>query len=86
MNPKEGWISDGREVLHFKPARWDRWAQELELTVGEWIQGEAVPLLKRRERISRKEALALWSEKRQVGWRTVPPQWSPPQAWRNPQM
>ena len=44
-NPREVWISNGRHVLHFKPARWNRWAQELELTVSEWIPGESVPLL-----------------------------------------
>lgn len=56
MAPKEGWISDGRNVLHFKPARWDRWAEELEITAGEWIPGQPVPLLKRRERMSCEQA------------------------------
>jgi hypothetical protein len=85
MNPKEGWISDGRQVLHFKPARWDRWSQELELTVGEWIPGQPVPLLKRRERINRKEAIALWLEKRQQGWTSVGAQWVPPPEIQSPQ-
>ena len=34
--PEEGWLSDGRRVLHFKPVIWDRWQQELEVTHGEW--------------------------------------------------
>jgi hypothetical protein len=24
LSPQEGWISDGRQVLHFKPKRYDR--------------------------------------------------------------
>ena len=78
MAPKEGWISDGRNVLHFKPARWDRWAEELEITVGERIPGQPVPLLKRRERMSREQALGLWLQKRQRSWKTVEAQWVPP--------
>jgi hypothetical protein len=40
LSPREGWISDGRQVLHFRPSRWDRWAQRLEVTVGELLQGD----------------------------------------------
>jgi hypothetical protein len=28
----EAWLSDGRQVLHFRPGRWDRWSQRLELS------------------------------------------------------
>ena len=44
LSPKEGWISDGRQVLHFQPCRYDRWSQVLELTTRELIPGQA-PLL-----------------------------------------
>ena len=45
LSPQEGWISDGRQVLHFQPRRYDRWSQSLEVTLGELIPGEATPLL-----------------------------------------
>ena len=45
LSPQEGWISDGRQVLHFQPRRYDRWSQSLEVTLGELIPGEAAPLL-----------------------------------------
>ena len=45
LSPQEGWISDGRQVLHFQPRRNDRWTQSLEVTPGELIPGEASPLL-----------------------------------------
>jgi hypothetical protein len=35
FSPREGWISDGRQVLHFRPVRYDRWSQALEVTCGE---------------------------------------------------
>ena len=31
LSPKEGWLSDGRQVLHFRPVHWDRWSQRLEV-------------------------------------------------------
>ncbi|MEB3104366.1 MAG: hypothetical protein VKN17_01145 [Cyanobacteriota bacterium] len=34
MTRQKGWISDGRRVLHFRPLRYDRWSQSLELTLG----------------------------------------------------
>ena len=45
LSPQEGWISDGRQVLHFRPSRWDRWSQQLEVTVGELVPDQPVPLL-----------------------------------------
>ena len=80
LSPKEAWLSDGHQVLHFRPTRWDRWCQQLEITVGELLPGQPVPLLKKRLEISREEALKLWSEKRQEGWQSTEPQWIPPQA------
>jgi hypothetical protein len=78
LSPKEGWISDGRHVLHFRPTRWDRWCQQLEVTVGELLPDQPVPLLKKRLEISREEALRLWVEKRAEGWRACSPQWALP--------
>ena len=45
LSPKEAWLSDGRQVLHFRPSRWDRLSQQLEVTVGELLPGQPVPLL-----------------------------------------
>jgi hypothetical protein len=66
LSPQEGWISDGRLVLHFRPLRYVRWEQTLEVTYGELIAGQA-PLLKRRRQLSREEAVTLRSRMRQRG-------------------
>lgn len=78
LSPREAWISDGRQVLHFRPNRWDRWSQRLEITSGELLPGQPVPLLKRRWELSREEALNLWAEKRRLGWRPTSRQWHLP--------
>jgi len=78
-SPKEAWISDGRQVLHFRPGRWDRWSQRLEVTVGELLPDQLVPLLKRRLQLSREQGLKLWAEKRKQGWQQTTAQWQPPQ-------
>ena len=75
LTPKEGWLSDGRQVLRFRPTRWERTYQRLEITTGELLPGEPVPLLKNRREISRAEALRLWGEKRKAGWAPCSPQW-----------
>ena len=75
LSPKEAWLSDGRQVLHFRPSCWDRWSQQLEVTVGELLPNQPVPLLKRRLALSRGEALKLWGEKRKAGWVPCSPQW-----------
>jgi hypothetical protein len=75
LTPQEGWLSDGRRVLRFRPTRWDRHIQRLEITSGELLPGEPVPLLKNRREISRDEALKLWTARRQEGWRPTQPQW-----------
>ena len=80
--PAEGWLSDGRRVLHFKPVVWDRWRQELEVTSGEWLSDQPAPLLKRRQQLSREQALELWRQRRSEGWRPCDPQWQPPQPPR----
>jgi hypothetical protein len=75
----EGWLSDGRQVLHFRPVRYERFSQALELTSGELIPGQA-PLLKCRKEITREEAIKLWAQKRKAGWQVCPPQLTPPPA------
>ena len=76
--PREGWLSDGRRVLHFRPSRWNRWSQLLEVTSGELLPDQPVPLLKRRLELNRDQALRLWQRKRQQGWQVCAPQWSVP--------
>ena len=83
LSPREAWISDGRQMLHFRPNRWDRWSQRLEITSGELLTNQPVPLLKRRWELSREELLRLWAEKRQQGWQVCPPQCALP-AERQP--
>jgi len=75
LSPKEGWLIHGRQVLRFRPTRWERTYQRLEITSGELLPGEQVPLLKNRREISRDEALKLWGEKRKAGWAPCSPQW-----------
>ena len=82
--PQQGWISDGRHVIHFQPLRYNRWNQTLEVTFGEWIPGEPAPLLKRRQQLTRDEALKLWAGKRQQGWSICPLQWTPPAPLKPP--
>ena len=63
----------------FRSSRWNRWSQQLEVTVGELLPDQPVPLLKRRLELSREEALKLWAEKKKQGWQITAPQWHPPQ-------
>jgi len=78
LSPQEGWLSDGRQVLHFRPLRYERWGQSLEVTFGEVMPAGEPPLLKNRREITRVEAIKLWTEKRKAGWTVCPPQWNPP--------
>ena len=78
LSPRDSWLSDGRQVLHFQPRRYNRWSQTLEVTFGEVMPNGAPPLLKRRKELSREQAIKLWSERRQQGWRACAPQWDPP--------
>jgi hypothetical protein len=80
--PAEVWLSDGRQVLHFKPVIWRRAQQELEVTSGEWLSDQTAPLLKRRQRLSREKAVELWRQRRSEGWTPCAPQWQPPQPPR----
>ena len=59
LSPRDGWLSDGRQVLHFNPVRYSRYSQALELTSGELIPGQA-PLLKcRKEHVDTIEIFTL---------------------------
>ena len=75
MTPKEGWLIHGRQVLRFRPTRWERLVQLLEITSGELLPDQKIPLLKSRRELSRAEALKLWGEKRKAGWVPCSPQW-----------
>jgi hypothetical protein len=37
LTPKEGWLSDDRQVLRFRPSRWEREVHQLEITTGELL-------------------------------------------------
>ena len=78
LSPQEGWLSDGRQVLHFRPRRYDRWSQSLEVTFGEVMAGGEPPLLRKRRELTREQAIKLWAQKRQQGWQPCAPQWLPP--------
>jgi hypothetical protein len=45
LTPKEGWLSDGRQVLRFRPTRWERQLQRREITNGELLPDQEIPLL-----------------------------------------
>ena len=75
LSPKEGWLIHGRQVLRFRPTRWERLVHRLEITTGELLPDQEIPLLKSRRELSRAEALKLWAEKRQAGWAPCNPQW-----------
>ena len=45
LSPQEGWLSDGRQVLHFQPCHKQRWHQSLDVTFGEVIPGGGEPPL-----------------------------------------
>jgi hypothetical protein len=78
LTPREGWLSDGRQVLHFRPLHYSRSSQSLEVTLGELMAGGQPPLLKKRRDLPREQAIKLWTQKRQQGWQCCPPQWDPP--------
>jgi hypothetical protein len=35
ISPREFWISNGRQLLHVKPLRCDRWSEALEVNLGQ---------------------------------------------------
>jgi hypothetical protein len=46
LSPQEGWLSDGRQALRFRPTRWQRQIQQLEITTGDLSPDQEIPLLK----------------------------------------
>jgi hypothetical protein len=58
--PGGGLILSGRQVLHFRAVRDNRWSQTLAVMSGELRPGQPAPLLKRRRELSREEAFRLW--------------------------
>ena len=73
--PPEAWLSNGRHVLRFRPTRWDRYAQVMEVITGELLPDQEVPLLKHRREMRRDAARTLWTAKRMEGWKVCGPQW-----------
>jgi hypothetical protein len=67
LTPREGWLSDGRQVLRFRPTRWQRTYQRLKITTGEVLPDQEILLLKSRRELSRIQAVKLWREKLQEG-------------------
>jgi Protein of unknown function (DUF1651). len=53
-------------------------ARTFEVTFGEVMPAGEPPLLKRRRQLTRQQAIKLWAEKRQQGWKPCEPQWLPP--------
>jgi len=47
--------SEGSHGLYFRPTSWDRWGQLLEVTVGELLPDQPVPLLNQRLKLRREE-------------------------------
>jgi hypothetical protein len=68
LSPREGWLSNGRKVLQFKPVHYDRWSQRLEVVSGKLLPEDPIPLLKSRRELRREEALNLWTAMRKQGW------------------
>jgi hypothetical protein len=62
-------------VLRFRPTCWESRVQRLEITTGELLPDQEIPLLKSRRELSRAEALKFWTEKRKAGWAPCNPQW-----------
>jgi len=75
-------ISESRQALDFRPLRYNRCSQALEVTLAEVMARGEPPLLKWRKGLTREQAIKLWRYKRRAGWRACPPQWSPPQPPR----
>jgi hypothetical protein len=62
LTAREDWFSDGRQALRFRPNHWKRDYHRLEITAGEVLPDQEIPLLKSRREQSRAEALKLWEE------------------------
>ena len=67
--PCEAWISEGRQVLHVRARRHNRWSQNLGVTFGDVVPGDEPPLLRKRRELTWEQPIKLWAEKRQQGWK-----------------
>jgi len=68
----QGLMAHGEHLTH-RPSRWDCWCQQLGITVGELLPGEAVPLLNHRRELSREAGIMLWEKSaRRAGPLAVP--------------
>ena len=65
LSPQEGWLSDGRQVLHFRPAATTNGDRRWRSPSAKLIPGQP-PLLKCRKEMTREEAIKLWAEKRRA--------------------
>ena len=66
-------FSGAYAVLPFRPRRYDRWSQSLEVTFEGVVPGGEPPLLKQRRELMRDEAIKLWAQKRRAGWQVCAP-------------
>ena len=72
----EGWLQEpkARNVLRFHRDPSARNEALILIDLGESIPGQPA-LLKRRERLPRKQAVEQWKKLQKEGWRRVEPQW-----------
>ncbi|WP_216904465.1 DUF1651 domain-containing protein [Synechococcus sp. CCY 9618] len=72
----DGWLQapDGRNVLRFHRDLTARYEALILIDLGEPLPGQAA-LLKRRERLPRKQAVEQWRKLQMEGWSRVEPQW-----------
>jgi hypothetical protein len=70
-------VRSSRKTLPIHTGAWAHTplVQLLEITTGELLPDQEIPLLKSRRELSRAEALKLWAEKRKAGWVPCSPQW-----------
>ena len=81
LSPQEGWLSDSRQVLRFRPTRWERDYHRLEITAGELLPDQEILLQKARRELSRAETMMFW-------WMNLPRplwlQWTKESGTRKP--
>ena len=73
----DGWVidADGEWILRFK-YDWDSWEQSPIVLIDKGrLMSNGIPLLKCRKRMGRKQAIVLWKNLLDSGWRRVKPKW-----------
>jgi hypothetical protein len=82
---QQAWIQDPKTAntmrFHQDPKSWSAHSMYF-VDSGRPLTG-APPLLKHRRELMREEAIKLWCQKRQEGWRACPPQWIPQKPLRD---